>query len=75
MSLDCSLRTLTAEQNKRNHGYFDAIKGISSQALEDLKSQKQEHCAILYSVKDFVSVNEMRFHFAFKFAFILSKIF
>lgn len=37
------------------HGYFDAIKGISPQALEDFKSLKQEHCAILYPVKDFVS--------------------
>lgn len=37
------------------HSYFDAIKGISPQALEDLKSLKQEHCAILYPVKDFVS--------------------
>lgn len=62
MSLDCSLRTLTDEQNERNHGYFNAIKCISSQALQDFKSLKQEHCAILYSVRDFVSVIVMAIH-------------
>lgn len=53
--LNCDNSTLTDEQNKRNHGYFDRIKGISAQALDDFKSLKIEHCSILYPLADFVS--------------------
>lgn len=52
---NCVNRTLTDQQNSQNHGYFDQIKGISRQALDDLKSLTIEHCAILYPLVDFVS--------------------
>lgn len=55
MALNCADATLSEQKNDRNHGYFNGIKGVSSQALDDFKSLKIEHCAILYPVVDFVS--------------------
>lgn len=42
-------------QLSRYHRYFDEIKGISSQALDDLKSLTATHCAFLAPLADFVS--------------------
>lgn len=55
---------VTDEKLDRFHGYFDRITGISSQALEDFKSLRKQHWALLYPVVNFVScIFEITFDF------------